>query len=293
MARESRSVEGGRFLDLPGLRMHVVEAGTGTPVVLVHGFPQSSRAWARVMTLIEPHARAIAPDLRGAGRSDAPDSPYRLDTMCGDLVELLDALGIPQAVVVGHDIGALGALALAMDHPERVSHLVVLSVPPMYLRMTPSMLRSARHLWFQYALAMPGVGERLLSGGEQRLPHLLFSAFAAHGGVSERDREAYVARLREPDRARAASRTYRQLVVPEFMRIARGGYRDRLPTMPTLVLLGAEDAVVSPAALAGVERYAPSIRVEELPGAGHWIVDEQPAEVARRILEFAGIVPAT
>ncbi|ERG63659.1 hypothetical protein L332_04215 [Agrococcus pavilionensis RW1] len=291
MARESRSVEGGRFLDLPGLRMHVVEAGSGTPVVLVHGFPQSSREWARVMPLIEPHARAIAPDLRGAGRSEAPDSPYRLDTMCGDLVELLDALGIERAVVVGHDIGALGALALAMEHPERVSHLVVLSVPPMYVKLSPALLRSVRHLWFQYALAVPGLGERLLGGGEQRLPHWLFSTFAVHGGPTERDREAYVARLREPDRARAASRTYRQLVVPEFLRIVRGGYRDRLPTMPTLVLFGADDPVVPRSALEGLDRLAPSMRVDEVPGAGHWVVDEAPAEVARRILEFAELAP--
>lgn len=289
MARESRSVEGGRFLDLPGLRMHVVEAGTGTPVVLVHGFPQSSREWASVLPLIEPHARAIAPDLRGAGRSEAPDSPYRLDTMCGDLVELLDALGIEQAVVVGHDIGALGALGLAMDRPERVSHLVVLSVPPMYVKRSPALLRSARHSWYQVALAMPGIGERLLGGGDQRLPRWLLSTSAVRGGASERDREAYIARLREPDRARAGSRTYRQLVVPEILRILRGGYRDRLPTMPTLVLYGADDPLVSRAVLDDVERFAPSIRVEELPGTGHWLVDEQPAEVARRILEFAGI----
>lgn len=292
MARESRSVEGGRFLDLPGLRMHVVEAGSGTPVVLVHGFPQSSREWSHVMPLLEPHARVIAPDLRGAGRSEAPDSPYRLDTMCGDLAELLDALGIERAVVVGHDIGALGALALAMDRPERVSHLVVLSVPPMYVKVSPALLRHARHTWYQYALAMPGLGERLLGGGEQRLPRWLLSTSAVRGGASERDREAYIARLREPDRARAGTRTYRQLVVPELMRMLRGGYRDRLPTMPTLVLYGADDPLVSLAVLDDVERYASSIRVEELPGTGHWVVDEQPGEVARRILDFAGIAAA-
>jgi pimeloyl-ACP methyl ester carboxylesterase len=291
MARESRSVEGGRFLDLPGLRMHVVEAGSGTPVVLVHGFPQSSREWSRVMPLLEPHARAIAPDLRGAGRSEAPDSPYRLDTMCGDLVELLDALSIEQAVVVGHDIGALGALALAMDRPERVSRLVVLSIPPMYVKLSPALLRSAPYSWYQYALAMPGLGERLLGGGGQRLPRWLFSTSAVRGGASERDREAYIARLREPDRARAGSRTYRQLVVPELMRILRGGYRDRLPTMPTLVLYGADDPLVSRPMLEDVERFGPSIRIEELPGTGHWVVDEQPAEVARRILEFAELTP--
>ncbi len=275
---------------LPGLDVHVVEAGEGAPILLLHGFPQSSREWARVLPRLARAGRVIAPDLRASGGSDAPDSDYRLGTLRDDAVALLDELGVERAVVVGHDLGALVALSLAMEHPQRVSHLVVLSVPPMYLRVTPSMMGSVRYLWFQYALAVPGLGARLLKGGRQRLPRWLFSTFAHAGGVPEDDIRAYLADLRDPAQARAGSRTYRQLIVPEFLRIVLGRYRSRLPSMPTLVLLGADDPIIPRDALRGVERYAPSIVIEDVPDAGHWIVDEQPQKVADRVARFAGLV---
>jgi pimeloyl-ACP methyl ester carboxylesterase len=278
-----------RTIAIPGLNMHIIEAGSGTPVLLLHGFPQTSREWRATLPHLAARARVIAPDLRGSGRTDAPDGSYRLDVLRADAVGLLDALGIDRAVVVGHDLGAIPALSLAVEHPERVSHLVVLSVPPLYLKVTPSMLGSVRYLWFQYALAVPGLGPRLLSGGRQRLPRWLFSSFEENGGVPDADVEEYLADLRIPAHARAGSRKYRQLVVPEFMRIVLGRYRGRLPSMPTLVLLGARDRIIPRDALAGVEKYAPNVRMEDVPDAGHWIVDEQPVEVARRIADFAGL----
>jgi len=276
-----------RTVEIPGLSVHLVEAGAGTPILLLHGFPQTSREWAGVMPHLAAVGRVIAPDLRGSGATDAPESSYRLAVLREDAVGLLDALGIDRAIVVGHDLGALAAMSLAVEHPERVSHLVVLSVPPLYLRMTWSMVGVMKYLWFQYALAVPGWGPRLLRGGGQRLPRWLFATFAVNGGVARADVEAYLAELRDPAQARAGSRKYRQLVVPEFLRIVLGRYRGRLPSMPTLVLLGADDPIVPRDALAGIERYARDIRIDDVPDSGHWIVDEQPVEVARRIARFA------
>jgi len=279
-----------RTIALPGLEVRIAESGTGPAVLLLHGFPQTSREWARVMPHLAPVARVVAADLRGSGGTGAPDGSYRREVLCRDAVALLDALGIERAVVVGHDVGALAALALAVAHPDRVSRLVVLSVPPLYLRLTWSMLGSVRYLWFQYALAVPGLGARLLSRGRQRLPRWLFARFASSaGGVPEADVAVYLAELRDPARARAGSRTYRQLIVPEFLRIVLGRYRTRLPAMPTLVLLGAEDPIIPLDALEGVERHATDVRIEIVPGAGHYLVDEQPAAVAEHIARFAGL----
>lgn len=280
----------GRTVAINGLNVHVVEAGEGPPVVLLHGFPQSSREWSGVSSRLAEVAHVIAPDMRGTGGTDAPHGSYGIDAVCGDTVALLDALGIERAVIVGHDVGALTALALAAAHPERVTHLVVISVPPRYLRMTASMLGSMKYLWFQYALAIPGLGPRLLSRGHQRLPRWLFSSFARAGGVPAADVDAYLADLRDPAKARASSRKYRQLVLPEFMRIVLGRYRDNLPTAPTLVLLGEADSILPRDALAGVEEYARDVTIEEIPDAGHWVVDEAPDEVARHIATFAGLV---
>ncbi len=273
---------------LPALRAHVVEAGAGPPVLLLHGFPQSSLEWARVVPLLAPHAHVVAPDLRGFGRSAAPDARYGLRELREDALALLNALDLERATVVGHDIGALVAMSLAIEHPERVSHVAVLSVPPMQLRVRPSMVRSMPELWFQYALATPGLGERLLRSG--RLTRWMLASFG--DGVPDPDARAYVATMREPARARAGSRIYRQLVVPEFLRIVRGAYRDRLPAMPILVLRGADDLVLPRDVLDGVGRHARDLRIHDVPGAGHWVVDQRPDEVARRIVELAGLAPS-
>ena len=111
-----------------------------------------------------------------------------------------------------------------------------------------------KHLWFQQALAMPGLGPRLLSDGQQRLPRYLFSHFAlsshfaaSPASLSSEEVDAYIAQLREPNRARAASALYRHLVLPESQRIIRGSYRRTRLRTPTLLLFGAGDSVFPPA----------------------------------------------
>lgn len=100
---------------------------------------------------------------------------------------------------------------------------VALGVPPPFIKFSPHLLPAMKHLWFQQALAMPGLGPRLLSDGQQRLPRYLSSHFAASPtSLSSEEVDAYIAQLREPNRARAASALYRHLVLPESQRIIRG-----------------------------------------------------------------------
>lgn len=280
-----------RTLELPGLRMNVGEAGSGEPALLLHGFPQSSREWTRVIPHLAGSARVIVPDLRGAGLTDAPAGRYDLTALRGDLVAMLDELELERAALVAHDWSALVAFSLALEHPERVSRLVVLSTPPPYLRMHPSMVGSMPYLWFQYALAMPGLGGRLLAGGRQRLPRWILRTFTARG-IPDDDVAAYLATLRAPDRARAGSALYRHLIVPEFLRIIAGRYRGRILTTPTLILFGDEDRVIPKAALHGFEQDAPGLRIEFVPGGAHFLVDDAPDEVAARVRGFLGLSAA-
>lgn len=274
-------------VNLPGVSMSVTEAGRGEPVLLLHGFPQSSRAYADVRNLLSGQARLIVPDLRGAGATEAPDSRYDLTTLRDDIRNLLDALGIDRVAVVAHDYSALVAFSLCFEHPERVTRLVACSVPAPFLRLDASMLGSVRYLWFQYVLALPGVGPRLLGHGGQRLPRWLMRAFSARpGGLPAADVDAYLAALRLRGRAVAGSRLYRQLIVPEFVRILLGRYRGRALEVPTLILVGSEDAVIPRAALERSTGGAPNVRIEFIPDAAHFVIDDQPEEVARRIAGF-------
>ncbi|MFI5717075.1 alpha/beta fold hydrolase [Nocardia sp. NPDC051750] len=121
-----------RFVDTGGVRMHIAEQGGGHPVIFCHGFPHTGYVWHRQVTALSAAGyRAIAPDLRGAGRTDAPESidEYTNEAVIGDLLALLDDIDADQAVFVGVDFGAALLWELALRAPERVRGLVVLNNP--------------------------------------------------------------------------------------------------------------------------------------------------------------------
>ena len=275
-----------------GLRMRVTETGTGRPVLMLHGFPESSREWAPVMAALSDRARLIAPDLRGAGETDAPSSGYDSGTVQRDVIALLDELGLEQVDLVAHDWGAIVGFDLCLTHSERVRRYVAIAVPAPYLRMNrglaAGLMKALPHLWFQWAVATPGLGPALLSRGRQRLAHYILHAFQVRpkAGVDE---AAYVRALADPARARAASQLYRGLILPGFMKAVNGSYRGRVLKTPTLVLFGADDGLLPKDALAVSPDDAPHTTIEYVPGGGHYVVDENPAEVARRIGEFLGL----
>jgi len=272
-----------------GLRVHIVEAGSGLPVLLLHGFPQSSREYAAVMADLGRSARVIAPDLRGAGQTDAPAEGYDMDTLVADVIGLLDALDLNRVVLVAHDWSALIGFELCLRHPDRVSRYVAISVPAPYIRMTPrlagAMMRAMPHLWFQWVIAMPGLGPRLLSRGRQRLAYWLLRSFEVRP-MHDGDVEAYVSALRDPARARAASKLYRRVILPGFMNILRGTYRGRVLRTPTLVLFGAEDVLMPRDALGVSPEDAADLTIEFVPGGAHFLVDDNPAEVTRHLRAF-------
>lgn len=284
-----------RTVSIPDLNVHIREAGSGTPVLLLHGFPQSSREFARIMPALAAGAHVVAPDLRGAGETDAPESGYDLATVVQDLIGLLDALGLDQVAVVGHDWGAIAGFELCLVHPDRVSACVAIAAPPPHIKVTPALLgamaKAMRILWFQFAVAAPWIGPRLLSRGDQRFARWILGLTEVRPKPAD-DIDAYLAALREPARAQAASLLYRHLITPSYVRIMTGGYRGRVLRTRTLVLFGREDRNVPHDALAVHSEDAPDVRVELVSGAAHYLVDDAPAEVVRRVSAFLGLAPS-
>ena len=277
-------------VDLPGgLRMHVVEAGQGDsdPVILLHGFPQNWWEWRGVIPVLAENHRVIVPDLRGTGWTDAPRSGYDRDQLLADVVALLDTLEIDRVHVVAHDWGALVGFLLCFEQPERVRSFLSIAIPHPYIRFTPKAVPAFRHLWFQYVVAAPGLGPRLLRSGRQRFVRRIIRGFSSPRTTwDEADLEVFAARMREPARARAASSLYRGLILPEIGRIARGRYRSRRLSTPTVILCGADDPVMRVELLGGHEDHADDLTIVVVPDASHFIPDEQPAAVAARVLEL-------
>ena len=275
-----------RVVELPGgLRMHVAEAGQGDPVLLLHGFPQHWWEWRGVIPALAENHRVIVPDQRGTGWTDAPETGYDRKQLVADVVALLDALEIDRVHLVAHDWGALVSCLLCFEHPERVRSYMCIAIPHPFIRFDVRALPAFRHLWFQYVVATPGVGRRLLRSGG--LVRRIIRGFSSPRTTwSDDDLNVFADRMREPARARAASSLYRGLILPEIARIARGVYRDQKLTTPTVILCGADDPVMRPEFLGGYEDNADDLTIEVVPDASHFIPDEQPDAVVAHALEL-------
>jgi pimeloyl-ACP methyl ester carboxylesterase len=252
-----------RFVEVRGLRMHVAEAGAGEPLLLVHGWPQHWYQWRGVMQRLGDVRRLIVPDLRGFGWTDAPAGPIEPDVFVEDLIALLDALGIEQTDLAGHDWGGFTSLLLAARHPERFRKVVAFSTPHPWVKVTPRLALETWRAWYAALLAAGFTPAR----GAQR--------FLRSEGV---DPEVYVARLRDPARADATKRLYRS-----YMRTLRdtlkGGSQE--PRAEALLCIGERDRAVTPRLGAGMPNFEP------IPGAGHFVCDTHAHVVADRIRSFA------
>ena len=276
-----------RFVELPGLRMHVAEAGSGEPLLLLHGFPQHWWGWYKVLPALAQRYRVIAPDLRGAGWTDAPADGYAADQLVADVVALLDALELDRVRVMAHDWGALVGFLLCLNHPQRVERYVSLAIPHLFVKFNPRLMAALPRLWFQYAIAAPVVGPFLLGRAGQPMARYLLDHYTSdRSAFTAQDRELFVAPFRDPARAKSGSALYRNFIVPLFPRVMFGRYRSMRLSTPTLILYGSEDPNMTEAILQGYEDHADDLTIEEVDGASHFIADEKPAAVIDRAMKF-------
>jgi pimeloyl-ACP methyl ester carboxylesterase len=266
-------------VETPGLHTHVAIMGAGEPVVLLHGFPQHWWQWHAMAPIIAAAGyRVICPDLRGAGWTVADDPRIDRETRLRDLLALLDALQIDRAHLVAHDMGAITAMQLTYDHPERVRTAVQLSVTPGFMRFDPKLLPAFRHLppfvWHRPGASLRGI----------------FSEEYAARPMSEADVEAHLAPMGRPDIDGAVRPLTRHMVLPEAMRMVRGVYRRRRLTVPTLVVFGRRDHPYTEELLGRIcrrpERYADRLEFAYVDDAAHFITDDAPAAVADLSLDW-------
>jgi pimeloyl-ACP methyl ester carboxylesterase len=305
------------FIQSNGLRMHLVEEGSGPLVVLLHGFPELSSTWRhQLRALAAAGYRAVAPDQRGYGQTDCPEreDAYTMFHLVGDVIGLLDALGEPQAVVVGHDWGAPVAWNAALLRPDRIRAVVGMSVPPRDRPPAPPtevMRRRFGDGYYQLRFQQPGVAEHDL--GTDVRAGLRTLMYAASGDAPPEHRwqpaagGPFLAGLVDPGRAPAwLGEEHLDALAAAFTRTGfRGGlswYRnlDRswelstpfagLPIrQPSMFLMGDADPGYPAArpAIDALPQVLPGLRRSlVLPGVGHWIGEERPAEVNAALLEF-------
>jgi pimeloyl-ACP methyl ester carboxylesterase len=273
-----------RYVDAGGLRVHFGEAGEGDPLLLLHGWPQHHYMWRKVIEQLAPRYRLIAPDLRGFGWTEAPDDGYDGATLARDQIALLDALGIERASVIGHDWGGWTAFMLGLHHPERFKRLIVCNTPHPWPRIRLANAAQLPRAWYALINASPGIGSYLHR--HRVMPRAILSFGRVSGRFTGEERAIFADSFRDPARARAVSRLYRYYR-RAFAELLRGGFRAKRLTVPTLLLFGKRDRMISYRLAEQVAGDpADDIRVELVPDAGHFIVDEKPELIARRTEGF-------
>jgi pimeloyl-ACP methyl ester carboxylesterase len=281
-------------IDANGIRFHALAAGPegGPLALLLHGFPELARSWRHQLpALADAGFRAVAPDLRGYGRTERR-GPYDTATLAADVAALVAALKAPEAAVVAHDWGGVVGWSAASRHPDVVTRLAVLNAPPLpaladEVLRNPRQLRRSAYVWF---FQLPFVAERQLTrDGAAQVARALLGGSHNRNAWPPEEIEHYRAAFRDRAAASAALAYYRSAVrrVGAERRAAR-----RSPVAaPVLVLWGLRDrflglGTVSPARLRPylAPGNVPELRVHE--DAGHFLQNEAPDWVNDHLIRW-------
>lgn len=263
-----------------GVRLHVVRAGPadGTPVLLLHGFPECWYGWEPVSRrLADAGYRVLIPDQRGYNASGKPSGvgAYRLPTLAADAAGLLDAVGVDTAHVVGHDWGAAVAWWLALDHPGRVRTLAALNVPhPTVMRRTlDRSWDQRRRSWYFAAFQLPRLPELAARAGNYRLFERSMRESSRPGAFDDADFERYRAAWRQPGALTAMVNWYRA--------VARYPPPERTDPVdpPTRVIWGVRDRFLRASMAKESVAYCRQGEAVLLDDATHWLHHERPDQV--------------
>jgi pimeloyl-ACP methyl ester carboxylesterase len=277
-----------RWIDVGGLRLHCVEAGTGPLVVLLHGFPEFWYAWRhQIPALADAGYRVVAPDLRGYNTSDKPSRvrDYRPRVLVQDVADLIVALGASSAAVAGHDWGGGLAWLLAMQHPKRVERLVLLNAPhPVRFLKGLRSPRQLRRSWYILAFQLPWLPERLVAARDfQALRWIFRHQPTRPGAFTAQDIDRYVVAAAQPGALRAAINYYRAAFRANPLAQAHGLRR---VDIPTLIIWGDQDRSLGRELAEPDRAWVPDVRVERIAEASHWVQADDPERVNQLMVDF-------
>lgn len=265
--------------DLGDVRLHYVTAGHGEPVVLLHGWPQTWFCWRRVLPLLAGEFTVVAPDLRGLGDSSRPAGGYDTHTVAADLDRLLrDELRIDRFHVIGHDWGGIVGYALAANFPGPVASLTVVDVA-IPGDGNPNISQGGRR-WHHAFHQTEGLPEAMVTGREEQYLGWFYDNYGHRKDViTPEERAEYLRTYSQPEALRAGFEYYRALEqdARDNERLAR----DRRISIPVLAIGGASGWGRGTEVAESLSRLVDDVTGAVVDEAGHWVPEEQPAELVR------------
>lgn len=268
-----------QLVPVNGIKINAVKGGSGPPILLLHGWPETWWEWHKVMPLLAEHFSVVAMDLRGAGFSDCPLDGYDKATMARDAHEVMVALGHERYAVCGHDIGGMVALPQAVIHREAITHLAVLDVPlPGWTGWEATTAR-LWHFSFHMNRDLP---ERLIHGREyDYVSAFMAERFYDHSTFNPADIEIYARAMALPGRTRGGMEWYRTLATDHATALA---YKKQPLKIPVLGLGGQQRFGAQMVPM--LREFATNVRGGSIARCSHYVADERPDEVAAALIEF-------
>ncbi|MDQ3078218.1 MAG: alpha/beta hydrolase [Pseudomonadota bacterium] len=281
-----------------GITMNVALAGPedAPPIILLHGFPESHRTWAKVAPLLADRLRLIMPDLRGFGQSDRPQdvAAYSTDTLIADVVALADALGVDRFTLVGHDWGGAVAWAAALRANPRIERLAIINSPHPAIFQRSIITDDAQRAASQYIRAFrdPAMEAQVAAMGIDRFFDKSFRGHVDLATIDPAERAQSIADWSRPGALTAMFNWYRasQITVPAMGEdaalpnwVVRGVPRLKIPVR---ILWGLDDKALLPIQLDGIGEIGDDVEVVPLAGVGHFAPWQAPDQVAAALAPF-------
>ncbi len=270
----------GRFAEVNGVRLHYLIAGKGDPVVLLHGYAETSHMWLPLIAKLSDKHTVIAADLRGFGQSSAPPDGYTKAAMAQDIHALVKSLEYDRIQLVGHDIGLMVAYAYAAQYPNQVDRLVLMEafLPGVGDWNSVFLLRDLWHFHFYGKTPLA-----LVTGRERIYLEHFWNDFAADPkkSVPEEDRQFYADAYAQPGHMAAGMEVFRAF--PKDAEDFAGFAKTKLQ-MPLLVLSG--EKAGGPFLIEQGKMVAANVEGVLVKDRGHWLMEEAPDQVIPKLVEF-------
>ncbi|NBF04065.1 alpha/beta fold hydrolase [Pseudomonas sp. Fl5BN2] len=272
-----------RYVRIDGQRIHCVSAGTGRPVLLIPGWPQTWYAWRQVIQALAAQGfQAIAVDPPGTGQSDRPEHGYDTGQVAEVLHQVMEQLGFSEYAVVGHDVGMWIAYALASDRPQAVTRLALTEAVIPGLAAAPEIFVAPEQnifLWHFMFNQLRDLPEALITGREKAYLNYIFDHWSHRREAVAA--EVYIEAYAAPGGLRAGFAYYR--AIPETVR--QNQLRALRPLLMPVLAIGAEHAT-NDAPLLTLQGHATDLRGAIVADCGHFIMEEAPEEFLAHLLPF-------
>ena len=279
LARAQSNIQD-RFAEVNGIKMHYLMAGKGDPVILLHGYAETSHMWRPLIPELAKTHTVIAPDLRGFGQTSKAESGYDKKSMAQDVHALVASLGYQHEEIVGHDIGLMVAYAYAAQYPSEVTRIALMDafLPGVGDWKNVWLLQDLWHFHFYGETPL-----KLVAGRERIYLDHFWNDFAAdrNHSVSEADRQFYTKAYAQPGAMRASFEVFHMFPqdADDFANLAQVKL-----TMPMLVLTG--EKASGEFLIQQGQMVDTNVEGVVIKGSGHWLMEEAPEQVMPKLIAF-------